>query len=267
MLQEILEASPEQIAPAWSLLTYTFMSPIVWIAYKMPHLPFDLLPPLSDFDHLRNLVGDSFPVRLFLSAGGVVFANCDDLRQSLDPMVNKAKTHLAIKLIRVFCQYNDCIRAGRLLTCCKSYRAVPPRFDVYHSREYSKKPLYERILIHGLDAGRRRLRCPHQYQQPAYVCIVSYTIPKFSGLICAHSYLETGSMGKFPIKPWFWIALLFVGRIFKSMSDEWFVYKTVRLPSHDAAVLSTDSLHRRASTCACNPSSPSSSSNTLCASA
>ena len=118
MLQEILEASPEQIAPAWSLLTYTFMSPIVWIAYKMPHLPFDLLPPLSDFDHLRNLVGDSFPVRFFLSTGGAVFVNCDDLRQSLDPMVNKAKTHLAIKLIRVFCQYDDCIRAGPLLTCC-----------------------------------------------------------------------------------------------------------------------------------------------------
>ena len=64
--QEILEASPEQITPAWSLLTYTFLSPIVWLAYKMPHLPYDLLPPLSDFDHLRNLVGHSFPVWVYV---------------------------------------------------------------------------------------------------------------------------------------------------------------------------------------------------------
>ena len=54
--------------------------------------------------------------------------------------------------------------------------------------------------------------------------------------MCTHSYLETGSMGEFPVKPWFWIALLFVGRIFKSISDEWFVYKTVRTHTAGLAV-------------------------------
>ena len=40
------------------------MSPIVWTAYKISHLKYDMLPPLADYDHLRNLVGKSFPVSL-----------------------------------------------------------------------------------------------------------------------------------------------------------------------------------------------------------
>ena len=48
-------------------------------------------------------------------------------------------------------------------------------------------------------------------------------------------------MGNFPIKPWFWIVLLFVGRVFKSISDEWFVYKTVRLPSNSLFSFGTHS--------------------------
>ena len=57
-----MEASLEQTAPAWSLLTYAFLSPVVWLAYRIPHLAYDMLPVMSDFDHLRNLVSHSFPV-------------------------------------------------------------------------------------------------------------------------------------------------------------------------------------------------------------
>ena len=41
------------------------------------------------------------------------------------------------------------------------------------------------------------------------------------------SYLETDGVGQ-TIKPWFWIALLFVGRVAKSLCDQWFVYFAVR---------------------------------------
>ncbi|KAH9918376.1 P-loop containing nucleoside triphosphate hydrolase protein [Epithele typhae] len=78
-----LVAAPEQVASAWSLLTYGFMSTIVWTAYRMPHLPYDRLPELSDFDHLRNLIGSSFPV-------------------CLRPVRSKSRAPLAFKLLRVF---------------------------------------------------------------------------------------------------------------------------------------------------------------------
>ncbi|KAH9911177.1 P-loop containing nucleoside triphosphate hydrolase protein [Epithele typhae] len=146
-----LVASPEQVASAWSLLTYGFMSPIVWTAYRMPHLPFDLLPQLSDFDHLRNLIPNSFPV--------------------LDPMRSKSRLPLALKLIPVELTH----LAAMSITAVVFAFAAP-------------------ISINNL-------------------------------LI----YLETGSKGNFAVEPWFWIVLLFFGRVFKVISDEWFVYKTTRV--------------------------------------
>ncbi len=62
--KEILEPNPEQTASLLSLLSYNFIAPVIWLAYRMPHLPFDMFPPLPDYDHLRNIVGRSFPVSL-----------------------------------------------------------------------------------------------------------------------------------------------------------------------------------------------------------
>ncbi len=62
--QEPLEPNPEQTASLISLLSYNFIAPVIWLAYRMPHLPFDMFPPLPDYDHLRNIVGRSFPVSL-----------------------------------------------------------------------------------------------------------------------------------------------------------------------------------------------------------
>ena len=63
-MQEIIKPNPEQTASLWSLVTYTFMDVTVWRAYHMPHLPFDLFPPLPDYDHLRNIISDTFQVCL-----------------------------------------------------------------------------------------------------------------------------------------------------------------------------------------------------------
>ena len=61
-LQEVHEPNPEQTSSIASLVSFTFIAPIIWTAWKMPHFKYDLLPPLPDYDHLRNLVKRSFPV-------------------------------------------------------------------------------------------------------------------------------------------------------------------------------------------------------------
>jgi hypothetical protein len=47
-------------------MTYTFLDPIVFLAYRVPRLSNDMLPPLSDYDYTKNLVRRSFKVRTLL---------------------------------------------------------------------------------------------------------------------------------------------------------------------------------------------------------
>ncbi|KAH9041242.1 hypothetical protein EDB85DRAFT_1921690 [Lactarius pseudohatsudake] len=52
--------NPEQTASFLSMMLYTFLDPIVFLAYRVPHLSHDMLPPLADYDYTRNLVQRSF---------------------------------------------------------------------------------------------------------------------------------------------------------------------------------------------------------------
>ncbi|KAF8265084.1 hypothetical protein EI94DRAFT_1736769, partial [Lactarius quietus] len=52
--------NPEQTAPRLSMMLYTFLDPIVFLASRVPHLSHDMLPPLADYDYTRNLVQRSF---------------------------------------------------------------------------------------------------------------------------------------------------------------------------------------------------------------
>lgn len=54
--------NPEQTASLLSLIVYSFLDPIVFLAYTIPHLSHDQLPPLSDYDDAVNLKAHSFPV-------------------------------------------------------------------------------------------------------------------------------------------------------------------------------------------------------------
>ena len=49
------------------MMTYTFLDPIVFLAYRVPHLSHDMLPPLADYDYTKNLVKRSFKVGIYLS--------------------------------------------------------------------------------------------------------------------------------------------------------------------------------------------------------
>ncbi|KAH9984900.1 hypothetical protein BJV77DRAFT_1035217 [Russula vinacea] len=52
--------NPEQTASYLSMMMYTFLDPIVFKAYRVPHLSHDMLPPLADYDYTKNLVRGSF---------------------------------------------------------------------------------------------------------------------------------------------------------------------------------------------------------------
>ncbi|KAG0697813.1 hypothetical protein DFH29DRAFT_984146 [Suillus ampliporus] len=52
---------PEQTSSWLSMILYTWLDPIVFKAYRVPHLSHEELPPLADHDYSRNLKKKSFP--------------------------------------------------------------------------------------------------------------------------------------------------------------------------------------------------------------
>lgn len=54
--------NPEQIAPLLSLITFSYLDPVISLANRVPHLSSNLLPPLADYDYARNLRARSLPV-------------------------------------------------------------------------------------------------------------------------------------------------------------------------------------------------------------
>ncbi|KAF8965967.1 ABC transporter type 1, transmembrane domain-containing protein [Flammula alnicola] len=57
------EPNPEQTASIFSLMTYTFLDSVIFLGYKVPHLRFDQLPPLADYDAAKYQTIKAFPVR------------------------------------------------------------------------------------------------------------------------------------------------------------------------------------------------------------
>ncbi|KAL0950640.1 hypothetical protein HGRIS_007428 [Hohenbuehelia grisea] len=54
------EPNPEQTASILSLVLYAFLDPIIFLAYRIPHLSHDQLPPLADYDYASSLRQRSF---------------------------------------------------------------------------------------------------------------------------------------------------------------------------------------------------------------
>jgi hypothetical protein len=53
----------EQTASIISLVLYFFLDHVIFLAYRLPHLPHEMLPPLADYDYAQHLQTRSFPVR------------------------------------------------------------------------------------------------------------------------------------------------------------------------------------------------------------
>ncbi|QRV86004.1 ATP-binding cassette transporter abc4 [Ceratobasidium sp. AG-Ba] len=86
--------NPEQTASIISLVSYQFMDPLVWSAYRGPKLEFDQLPPLADYDHASYLKQQHL--------------------DQLDPFKSPSHPHLFWNLMRVFWK-EYCIMAVMLV--------------------------------------------------------------------------------------------------------------------------------------------------------
>lgn len=96
----MVEPNPEQTCSWASLLFYAFLDPIVLLAYRVPHLAFDQLPPLADYDYAKNLIKRSYPVRTVHMSSVPLTPN--GRSQHLDPFSGAKKRHMFWGLMAVF---------------------------------------------------------------------------------------------------------------------------------------------------------------------
>lgn len=54
--------NPEQTSSIFSMMTYTFLDPVIAMGYKVSHLRADQLPPLNDRDGAKYQTGWAFKV-------------------------------------------------------------------------------------------------------------------------------------------------------------------------------------------------------------
>ena len=60
---------PEQTCSWASFLIFSFIDSTVYLAYRVPHLAYDQLPSLADYDYTEHLVRRSYPVGLIVTCG------------------------------------------------------------------------------------------------------------------------------------------------------------------------------------------------------
>ncbi|OSX68144.1 hypothetical protein POSPLADRAFT_1043275 [Postia placenta MAD-698-R-SB12] len=143
----------KQTASLASLVFFTWIDPIVFKAYRVPHLSVDELPPLADYDDSESLV--------------------NSYMKELDPLLARKKgQHVGWGLVKVF--RNDFIVMGIMLTL-----HVIARFA---------NPMGVRNLL---------------------------------------AYLEGSS--DTTVRPWVWVAWLFVGPIFTVMSISMYIFYGTRM--------------------------------------
>jgi hypothetical protein len=55
--------NPEQISSPLSMMFFFFLDPLIFKARKVPHLAYEQLPPLADYDYAHALKKKTFPAR------------------------------------------------------------------------------------------------------------------------------------------------------------------------------------------------------------
>ncbi|KAF8966510.1 multidrug resistance-associated ABC transporter [Flammula alnicola] len=103
----------EQTCSLFSLIMYSYLDPIIFLGYRVPHLRFDQLPPLSDTDYSKNLTSKAFP--------------------HLDSFGGAKRRHLFFGLMRVFRkEYTNLA----LLIICQSICQFAFPIAIYHILSY-----------------------------------------------------------------------------------------------------------------------------------
>jgi len=93
------KSNDEQTCSLFSLITYIYLDPIILLGYRVPHLKYDQLPPLSDTDYASNLRGEAFPVCSSLCP---LSARLKLPFQHLDPYSGAKKRHIFLSLMQVY---------------------------------------------------------------------------------------------------------------------------------------------------------------------
>ncbi|KAL1726028.1 P-loop containing nucleoside triphosphate hydrolase protein [Schizophyllum commune] len=154
-------ASPEQEASILSVLTFTFLNPIISLAQRKTTVTLDDLPPISDTDDAGYLKEQTF--------------------ESLDVLDGKRKRHIFFGLAKVF----------RL--------------------EYSLLVLSLVIQVFA------------NFAAPVGVNRILY-------------YIENGAT-ELTLRPWFWVALLFVGPTVSSFALQWYIHLATRTTIRAEAII------------------------------
>lgn len=95
----------EQVASIFSLATFSFMSPTLYKAYGLPHLPYNDLPVLADYDRADNLVATSFP--------------------SLDPSLGVGKRrYLFFGIMWIYREFCTCLTSLRAIMILTRYACL-----------------------------------------------------------------------------------------------------------------------------------------------
>ncbi|KAI0068079.1 P-loop containing nucleoside triphosphate hydrolase protein [Artomyces pyxidatus] len=144
---------PSQVASIFSLATYCFLDSIVFLAYRIPHLSIDLLPPLADYDSATNLISKSF--------------------KHLDPFSGSPRRHVFWGIMKIY------------------------------SREY--------ITLGFLVFAK--------------VLATFFGPVGIKGLL---GYIESHGEGA-ALRPWFWIALLFLGPVISTLTMQRYMFITTGL--------------------------------------
>ncbi|KAL1674317.1 P-loop containing nucleoside triphosphate hydrolase protein [Schizophyllum commune] len=154
-------ASPEQKASILSILTFTFLNPIISLAQRKTTITLDDLPPISDTDDAGYLKEQTF--------------------ETLDVLNGKRKRHIFFGLAKVF----------RL--------------------EYSLLVLSLVIQVFA------------NFAAPVGVNRILY-------------YIENGA-AELTLRPWFWVALLFVGPTVSSFALQWYIHLATRTTIRAEAII------------------------------
>ncbi|PPQ81860.1 hypothetical protein CVT25_013460 [Psilocybe cyanescens] len=113
-------ASLEPTASYWSLLSYSFLDPIIWLGYSSRKISQDALPPLAEFDTANVLRENSFKI--------------------LDRTLSKSRRHIFLNLVKLY--WSTGLRLVGLL--------IIQSFTVFFS------PLAINRLLSYLEVGREK---------------------------------------------------------------------------------------------------------------
>lgn len=90
--------NPEQTCSILSLMFYNFLDPVIWTGYRSPTMTTEQLPPLCDFERMKNLSKQTSPVSPRIQVRLRLLKLC----QYLDPTSPHSSRSLFWGIMRIY---------------------------------------------------------------------------------------------------------------------------------------------------------------------